>query len=274
MPSPYPGIDPYLESQGYWPDFHTRFMTYCCDALNDQLPDSYEARLGEQLRLIERGDPVARTVLPDVTIVEGGPARRTSPHSETAAGVLTLEPVTIDLPVEEIEEVRDLWIEIRHRPDRDLVTAIEILSPTNKVGEGYWQYQAKRRSLIRQNVHLVELDLLVRGQRLPMGQVLPPGDFFAFVSRSDRRSKSDVYAWSVRQRLPNIPIPLRAPDPDVILELPAIFALGYDRGRYARALDYAAPLDLPLATGDRGWAEAHAREQASPSRIPTQEYSG
>ena len=175
------------------------------------------------------------------------------------AGVLTLEPVTIDLPVEEIEEVRDLWIEIRHRPDRDLVTAIEILSPTNKLGEGYWQYQTKRRSLIRQNVHLVELDLLVRGQRLPIGHELPAGDFFAFVSRADRRSKCEVYAWSVRHCLPNIRIPLRSPDPDVVLELPAIFALGYDRGRYARALDYAAPLDLPLAAVDRAWAEEHAR---------------
>ena len=148
--------------------------------------------------------------------------------------MLTLEPVTIDLPVVEIEEVRDLWIEIRHRPDRDLVTAIEILSPTNKQGEGYWQYQSKRRSLIRQNVHLVELDLLVRGQRLPIGE-LPAGDFFAFVSRADRRSKCEVYAWSVRNCLPNIRIPLRAPDPDVVLELSAIFAFGYDRGRYARA---------------------------------------
>ncbi|MGB2609467.1 MAG: DUF4058 family protein, partial [Isosphaeraceae bacterium] len=112
MPSPFPGIDPYLESQGYWPDFHASLTTYCRDALNDVLPESYEARLGEQLRLVERREPQGRTVLPDVS-------------------VLTLEPVTIDLPVEEIEEVRDLWIEIRHRPDRDLVTAIEILSPTN-----------------------------------------------------------------------------------------------------------------------------------------------
>ena len=173
--------------------------------------------------------------------------------------VLTLEPVTIDLPVEEIEEVRDLWIKIRHRPDRDLVTAIEILSPTNKLGECYWQYQTKRRSLIRQNVHLVVLDLLVRGQRLPIGHELPAGDFFAFVSRADRRSKCEVYAWSVRHCLPNIRIPLRSPGPDVVLELPAIFALGYDRGRYARALDYAAPLDLPLAAVDRAWAEEHAR---------------
>ena len=259
MPSPFPGIDPYLESQGYWPDLHTRFMTYCCDALNDQLSDSYEARLGEQLRLVERREPQARTVYPDVTILEGGPKRGTSTHSETAAGVLMLEPVTIDLTVEEIEEVRDLWIEIRHRPDRDLVTAIEILSPTNKLGEGYWQYQGKRRALIRQNVHLVELDLLVRGQRPLMEEELPAGDFFAFVTRADRRLKCDVYAWSVRHGLSNIKIPLRSPDPDVLLELPAIFALAYDRGRYARALDYAAPLDLPLAAVDRAWAEEHAR---------------
>jgi hypothetical protein len=259
MPSPFPGIDPYLESQGYWPDFHASLTLYCRDALNDVLPESYEARLGEQLRLVERREPQVRTVLPDVAILEGGPGRRTSTQSERAAGVLMLEPVTIELPVEEIEEVRDLWIEIRHRPDRDLVTAIEILSPTNKLGEGYWQYQAKRRSLIRQKVHLVELDLLLRGQRLPMGQELPAGDFFAFVSRSDCRSKCEVYPWSVRHSLPRIPIPLRSPDPDVVLDLPALFALGYERGRYARAVDYAAPLDLPLAAGDRTWAEECAR---------------
>ena len=82
MPSPFPGIDPYLESQGYWPDFHTRFMTYCCDALNDHLPDPYEARLGEQLRLVERREPQARTVYPDVTILEGG----TETENEHAIG--------------------------------------------------------------------------------------------------------------------------------------------------------------------------------------------
>ncbi len=183
MPSPFPGIDPYLESQGYWPDFHASLILYCRDALNDLLPDSYEARLGEQLRLVEHRDPQARTVLPDVAVLEGGSAGVRSGMAEAQAGVLTGEPITIDLPVEEVEEVRDVWIEIRHRPDRELITAIEVLSPTNKAGEGYWVYQAKRRKLIRQNVHLVELDLLVRGQRLPMRRELPRADFYAFVSR-------------------------------------------------------------------------------------------
>ena len=68
-------------------------------------------------------------------------------------------------------------------------------------------------------------------------------------------------------RLPNIPIPLRSPDPDVLLELPALFALAYERGRYARALDYAAPLDLPLAAGDRAWAEEQARTRPRDQKV-------
>src|SRR3954470_20683948 len=76
MPGPFPGIDPYIESQGYWPDFHAAFNLYCRDALNEILPDSYEARLGEQLRLIEVAEPLGRTVLPDVAVIHGGPGPR------------------------------------------------------------------------------------------------------------------------------------------------------------------------------------------------------
>ena len=104
-----------------------------------------------------------------------------------------------------MEEVRDVWIEIRRRPDRRLVTAIETLSPTNKVGEGYWEYRAKRRNLIRQKVHLVELDMLVGGRRLEMDQELPPADFYAFVSRADFRPKSEVYTWSNASRCRGFP---------------------------------------------------------------------
>jgi hypothetical protein len=261
MPSPFPGIDPYIESQGYWPDFHARFIPYCSDALNEVLPDHYEARLGEQLRLVEIENPLSRTVLPDVAVQATGHGRRQS--AETEGGVGTLATVTIDLPADEVEEVRDLWIEIRRRPDRNLVTAIEILSPTNKSGSGYWEYRAKRRHLIRQRVHLVELDFLVGGYRLEMEQDLPAADFYAFLSRANRRPKCDVYAWSIRHPLPEIPIPLLEPDPDIMLDIPGLFKLAYDRGRYARSLDYTKPLDLPLARDDRVWAEDRARRSRS-----------
>ncbi|MBX6316783.1 MAG: DUF4058 family protein, partial [Isosphaeraceae bacterium] len=140
-----------------------------------------------------------------------------------------------------------------------LVTVIEVLSPTNKTGSGREEYLEKRRELIDRPVNLVELDLLLGGRRLPMAEPLPPGDYYALVSRAERRPQAEVYAWTIRQPLPTIPIPLRPPDPDVPLDLAAIFATAYERGRYARSLDYGAPLTVPLAETDRLWAEGLAR---------------
>jgi hypothetical protein len=94
-----------------------------------------------------------------------------------------------------------------------------------------------------------------------MRQEVPTADFCAFVSRRERRPECDVFAWSVRQPLPKIPVPLRAPDPDVILDLLSVLAAGYERGRYARALDNSAPVDLPLAPADRAWAEEVAKSK-------------
>jgi hypothetical protein len=140
------------------------------------------------------------------------------------------------------------------------VTVIEILSPTNKSGLGRGEYLHKRRQFLDQPVHLVEIDLLLRGLRLPMGAALPPGDYFALVSRLERRDTSDVYAWSVRRLLPTIPIPLAQPDPDVSLDLAMAVGRAYDQGRYARLVNYTAAVDLPLAPDDRAWVEdlAHA----------------
>ena len=91
-----------------------------------------------------------------------------------------------------------------------------------------------------------------------MEDELPKGHYYAFVSRAERRPCRDTYAWTIRDPLPTIPIPLKAPDPDIPLDLAAIFATVYDRARCERSIDYAAPLDLPLSPEDRAWAEAMA----------------
>jgi hypothetical protein len=169
-----------------------------------------------------------------------------------------LEPVKISLPQVEVE-VRTVWIEIRRPPKRTPVTVIEVLSPANKSGEGFYEYLRKRRATIRQKVHLVKLDLLLRGERLPMERALPPGDFYALVSRSGERPESDVYAWTIRDPLPSIPIPLSRPDPDVMLDLGAVFATAYERGRYARLIDYTVSPSNVKKTADRAWAERMAK---------------
>jgi hypothetical protein len=156
-------------------------------------------------------------------------------------------------------EVSEVWIEIRRGSSRTPVTVIELLSPTNKTGDGFVENKLKRRSLIRQKIHLVELDLLLGGRRLPMDRPLPAGDYFAFVSHSQRRPDSEVYAWSIRDCRPFIPIPLLAGNPDVVLDLAAVFGTTYERGRYARLLDYAAPPSVLRKAEDRAWGEKQAR---------------
>jgi hypothetical protein len=250
MPSPFPGIDPYLEGQGYWPDFHARFINEWCEAVAQGLPDNYEARIDERVRVVALDDgELPALIRPDVTILR----QRPSVTGRGEGGVATLEPVTMPVAMEMTEEVRESRIAILHRPQRKLVAVLELLAPANKAPSGRGDYLAKRRQLLGQEMHLVELDLLLGGARLPMGRPLPPGDCYAIVARAERRPDADVYAWTVRNPLPVIPIPLLPPDKDLRCDLAAVFATTYERGRYARSIDYAQPLALPPGEADAAW---------------------
>jgi hypothetical protein len=258
MSSPFPGMDPYLESQGYWQDFHTSFLTYCRRVLTAVLPRHYGAFIEERITLVDFSSDPAQLYRPDVAIIQ----KDRGLASPSDRGVMaTLEPITIPLAVKSLEEIRERWIEIKRLPDRSLVTVIEILSPTNKAGSGRIEYVEKRNEWIKQPVHLVEIDLLLGGHRLPMRGQLPPADYFAFVSRSGLRPNCDVFAWSIRRELPILPIPLSDPDPDAVLDLAAVFAQTYDDAPYSESIDYSAPLDLPLVPEDRSWAEQLARQK-------------
>jgi hypothetical protein len=257
MPSPFPGMDPYLEDPAFWQDFHRSFITYCRDALLDKLPEQYEARIDEQVRLVEHQCDRVVAHLPDVAVTHDSRSGGATAVATRAPNVASIEPVTMEMAVE-AEEVRDVWIEIRHRRDRALVTAIELLSPSNKTGVGYQEYRDKRLILLCQNAHLVEIDLLVGGKRLEGRPPLPRGDYYAYVSRAPRRPIVDVYAWSLRDPLPTIPVPLKTPDPDVGLDIAAVFATTYERGRYARSLRYDAPPPAPLDADTVTWARQRA----------------
>jgi Protein of unknown function (DUF4058) len=251
-------MDPFLEVSGDWRDFHARFLNGCADALAERLPKNYIARIEEDFRVLEYPVETDQRRYPDVAVARIRPA----PTAAAATAIATLEPEVIPLVTTMIEDVKERWIEIRRRPDWAPVTIIELLSPTNKHGHGYDDYLYKRVSLIARSIHLVELDLLIGGRRPPMGRPLR-GDYHALVSRTDQRPLSEVYSWSIRRPLPTIPIPLLAPDPDVPLDLAAVFTTVYERGLYERSIEYAGSLDLPLAADDRAWAEALAQTHGS-----------
>src|SRR5688500_17169803 len=78
MPSPFPGMDPFLEEVGIFPDLHNSLAAGIRDALNQSLPRGYFARLEARPEIgftgIDGSDP--RKVVPDVTVLRPvtGPA--------------------------------------------------------------------------------------------------------------------------------------------------------------------------------------------------------
>lgn len=254
MPSPFPGVDPFVEAQELWEHFVLCFLDEAHKQIAAALPEEYMVRFEGQRTL--RGvysDEMAQEFQPD--LFEARQNQDLGRESATATLATFADPVTIPMDIE-VEEVREQWLEIRRLPDRTLVAVVELLSPSNKRGAGRAEYLDKRTALIRQQVHVVEVDLLLAGSRLPLRPPLPMGDYYAFVSRFDRRPNCDVYAWSIRQTPPRIPIPLTAPDPDAPLDLAVAIAESYRRSYYDRTLDYKTALELPLRPVDKSWAEA------------------
>lgn len=244
-------MDPYLEDPAFWSDFHDSFIVYSRDALNDDLPDHYEARVNERTRMIDLQTGEEAFPRPDIASHRAEQATATGVAVATA---LTVESFTIfNLP---FEEVRETYIEIRKRPERTVVTVIELLSPSNKAGSDRAAYLEKRTALRRQGVNVVELGLLLGGERIALRKPLPTGDYFLFVTRAEAREKCIVYPWTIRQPLPTIPIPLKAPDDDIRVNLASVFTTTYDRGRYARALDYRQPPPIALNARDQEWAQS------------------
>jgi hypothetical protein len=255
MPSVFPGMDPFIE--GYeWEDFHGRFVTAIADAIVPAVRPDYSVRT--ELRIyVEHQDyeAVAGQIQPDITIVRDATEKRRR-KSLGQSAVATVEPVERSLPA--FFEVRKKYLVIRRLNSAEVVSVIELLSPSNKRtgSEGREAYLGKRQETIESPTSLVELDLLRGGERLPAVELLPEGDFYAFVRRSSRRMKVDVYAWPLNHRLPVIPIPLAVGDREVSLDLQAVFDGVYDRSGYDYSLRYDHAVVPQLNKSDARWVNS------------------
>lgn len=253
MPSPFPGMDPYLEGS-LWTTFHFAFGAELLRQLAPRLRPRYLALPVERLVLEEPGDIAitAASVYPDVSVVTVRP--ETSEPASSPTGQAPLQLATV-IP----QAIPHVSIEIRDVAQRRLVTAIEILSPTNKRGEGRLEYLAKRRRLLLSTAHLLELDLLRQGQRVPMQQPLPDAPYFVLLSRVERRPILDIWPVALDQPLPPVPVPLLPDDPDLTLDLQATFAATYDLLGYDLIIDYRRPPEIPLEGAAAEWATARLR---------------
>jgi len=254
MPSPFPGMDPYLEGRGRM-SFHAAFCVEIARIISPMLRPRYVARATRR-SIMDTSDNLAITtsgniVYPDVAVIERSPV----PLPTTSGSSTILEP-THQAVTQMPEMVPQYSVEIRDVEERSLVTLIELLSPANKRGRGYDEYVEKRTQILLSRSHLLELDLLRNGKRVPMEEELPNAPYFAFLSRWQQRPLIDMWAINLERPLPKIPIPLLPGDDEVALDLQAALTEVYDSLNYDLELDYANPPDVPLKDEAAKWADS------------------
>ena len=242
MPSPFPGMDPFIEAQ-VWEDFHTEFNTAVRALLSPDLPAGYVASVETRVTI---SDPIGNGRAwgrePDVFAAA----------DEWAGGGGAAPAAAVVDTVETEYELRDgtteHYLAIRDARNREVVTVIETLSPENKrpSAEEPTRHELRRLEILRTEASLVEIDLLRWGVRPPTIDPLPATDYAVFVSRSWRRPRIEVVPIPLLQRLPVIEVPLREADGPVPLDLQAAVDAAYERGFYHRQIRYDEPIRPPL----------------------------
>jgi hypothetical protein len=256
--NPFPGMNPFMEQR--WRDVRVRLIGFSLEALGSELPDNYTA-IGEEHVNVTGG--ASRTYHPDVAIMEESWKRGLppvwTPDHDAALESSVAKPVVV-----QVESVPERWVEVRN-DNGELVTVIEIISPTNR-DSGRGAYITKRNDLIAANVNIVEIDLLRAGRRLvdmdpyAYGEQFPDaGEHYTVcTTRAGFADRREIYICKLRERLPVIRIPLRLGDPDVPLDIQQMVDRCYATGRYWK-LDYKRSLEPALPADDQNWISEKLR---------------
>jgi hypothetical protein len=257
---PFPGMDPWLESR--WSGFHHLLISHIQALLNPQVrPLGLLARIEDRVYVESIDGSYERCVRPDVFVIRS-PTPETIASEETGlvATAVASEPYIIqwsdEPPTIGTVEIIDAANEAK------VVTAVEVLSPTNKIDpRARREYAQKREEYRAGHVNTVEIDLLRDGH--PLWEMtldrIPPHlrtPYATCVRREwgPRGPTVEYYAMPFRSQLPGaIKVPLRDSEPDVRLDLQAAFNAAFDQGSY-EVINYDKPPVPPLGTDDMAWA--------------------
>jgi hypothetical protein len=248
VPSPFPGMDPYLEHLTLWPGVHNGLIAALQLSLAPQLRPRYYVAIEERLYITE---PDQRVFVgrPDLAVVGQPAAESARKPAPSASSVLTVQ---VPLP----DEVRETYLEVRETGRDYVVTVVEILSPTNKrPGRGRRLYEDKRMEVLASRTHLVEIDLVRAGEPMPIMGHGGASEYRILVSRGDCRPNATLYAFGVRQPIPPFALPLKANDREPPVDMGKLLHDLYDRASYDLRLDYTGDPDPPLPSTEAAWAD-------------------
>ena len=249
MPSPFPGMDPYLEVPELWAELHNRLIVAIADDLSPKLRPKYRVAIEQRIYLST--DDCQLVGIPDVTITGRSESLG---HNVSVLEAPSTSPVSISLTLP--EEVRETYLEIRDVVNGQVVTVIEILSPKNKRnGEGRIAYERKRNKVLASMTHFIEIDLLRKGNHFPLGQSAIAAQYYVLVARGNRRPHGDLYAFPLQAPLPSFPIPLSDAEMEPVIELQNIFNGVYDRAGFDMVISYQEPPLVKLEPTEKEWVE-------------------
>jgi hypothetical protein len=258
MPSPFPGMNPYLEHPSLWSGIHHRLITAIANDLAPQIRPKYIVAVEERVYQIS-GEESLLVGVPDVSVQRIQKATNTIDFS-VAVVAATAQPIEATIPLPEI--LTEGYLEIRSIETGEVVVTIEILSPKNKLSAvGRLQYETKRQSVFSSSTHLVEIDLLRQGKPMPILSPKVESNYRILVSRSNTRPKAEFYAFNLPDRIPQFPLPLRSEDTEPVVDLQRLVHEIYDQGGYDLRLDYSRLPSPNLSETDAAWVDRVLQEQ-------------
>ena len=258
MPSPFPGMNPYLEHPDRWSTVHNRLIVALADLLAPQLVPKYQVDIEKRVYEVI-GMNALLVGRPDVTVQHPRVPASSGTTRSTAGSESSATPVPVTLPMP--EEVREAYLEVKEAATQRVITAIEILSPSNKRGDGRQRYEQKRQRVLTSQTHLVEIDLLRDGSPLPIVGEPIESCYRILVSRADRRPVADLYPFNLCDPIPTFPLPLQAEDQEPTVSLQSLLNAVYERSGYDYFIDYGTDPLPPLSEDDRAWIDRMLREQ-------------
>lgn len=262
-------MDPYLERPSLWKEIHTSLIVAIQRFLNPLLRPRYRVAIEQRNYLALLAPDEELVGIPNVLIIPQQTEQQPRAYPSAVVDAVTIEPVVGELPAP--EEVRERYLEIRDIETQEVVTVIEILSPTNKTTrEGRRQYEQKRADTLSSSTNLIEIDLLRTGKplavKLPGNRSPKASDYRIVISRAHYRPKADVYLFGIRNPIPDLPVPLRYGEAEPLLLFNRLLHTIYEEGSYDLAIDYTQPPAPPLSAEQWQWAQGmieQARENAN-----------
>ncbi len=242
----------YFQSKGGWSSFHTKYISDLAEAINAKLPPGYLVDLVQSLQIrefhTESGERLRKPML-DITIYDTQPTTQRPVSLPSGTAATLVQPVINTIELDDQAYYTAVLIYVVE-DDENLgrpVTRIELLSPTNKSGEGYLQYREKRSTALRIGVGLIEVDYLhetdspIKG--VPSYSRHQPGSYAYTITVNDpkpslEKGLSKTFGFNVDDPIPTIDIPL-AGEETLSLDFGTVYNQTFvSLGAYSHRVDY------------------------------------